>query len=43
MTAFTVVFGRVAGLSTEGAALYPSWFFVGMLPWFLFSPILSEM
>jgi hypothetical protein len=42
MTAFTVVFGRVAGLPTEGGARYPSGFLSAYChnPWF--STILSE-
>src|SRR5947209_1848068 len=42
MVVFTVVFGRVAGLPSEGGAPYPIMVFAGMLPWFLFSTILSE-
>src|SRR5712664_2359123 len=42
MLIFTVVFGRVAGLPNEGGAPYPIMVFAGMLPWFLFSSILSE-
>jgi lipopolysaccharide transport system permease protein len=42
MVIFTVVFGRVAGLPSEGGAPYPVMVFAGMLPWFLFSTILSE-
>ena len=42
MVVFTIVFGRLAKLPTEGAAPYPILVFVGMLPWFLFSTILSE-
>jgi lipopolysaccharide transport system permease protein len=38
---FTVVFGRLARLPSQGAP-YPVMVFVGMLPWFLFSTILSE-
>lgn len=38
----TVVFGRLAGLPSEGAAPYPLMVFTGMLPWFLFSAILGE-
>jgi lipopolysaccharide transport system permease protein len=36
MVVFTVVFGRVAGLPSEGGAPYPIMVFAGMLPWFLF-------
>jgi lipopolysaccharide transport system permease protein len=41
MVVFTVVFGRLAKLPSEGAP-YPVMVFVGMLPWFLFSTILGE-
>ena len=39
---FTVLFGRVAQLPSEGAAPYSLMVFAGMLPWFLFSNILIE-
>jgi lipopolysaccharide transport system permease protein len=39
---FTVIFGRLANLPSEGTAPYPVMVFAGMLPWFLFSTILSE-
>lgn len=39
---FTVVFGRVAKLSSDGTAPYALMVFAGMLPWTLFSTILSE-
>jgi lipopolysaccharide transport system permease protein len=42
MVVFNVVFGKLAGLPTEGIAPYPVMVFAGMLPWFLFSTILSE-
>lgn len=42
MVIFTVVFGRLANLPSDGAAPYPIMVFAGMLPWFLFSTILSE-
>jgi len=42
MVVFTVVFGRLAKLPSEGGAPYPIMVFAGMLPWFLFSTILSE-
>ena len=38
----TIVFGRLAGLPSDGAAPYPVLVFAGMLPWFLFSSILSD-
>ena len=39
---FTIVFGRLAKLPTDGAVPYPVLVFAGMLPWFLFSSILSD-
>ena len=42
MVVFTIVFGRLAKLPSDGAAPYPVMVFAGMLPWFLFSSILSE-
>ncbi|UOM37189.1 ABC transporter permease [Acuticoccus sp. I52.16.1] len=42
MIVFTVVFGRVAGLPSEGGVAYPVMVFAGMLPWFLFASILTE-
>lgn len=42
MVVFTVVFGRLAKLPSDGTAPYPILVFAGMLPWFLFSTILSE-
>src|ERR1700723_758356 len=42
MVVFTVVFGRIAHLPNETSAPYPILVFTGMLPWFLFSTILSE-
>jgi lipopolysaccharide transport system permease protein len=42
MVVFTIVFGRLAKLPTVGTAPYPIMVFAGMLPWFLFSSILSE-
>ncbi|MHB2169131.1 ABC transporter permease [Alsobacter sp. R-9] len=42
MVVFTVVFGKVAQLPTEGAAPYALLVFAGMLPWFLFATILSD-
>src|SRR5467141_2595043 len=37
MVVFTVVFGRVARLPSEGAAPYALMVFAGMLPWTFFS------
>ncbi|MFA5956533.1 ABC transporter permease [Hyphomicrobium sp.] len=42
MIIFTVVFGKLAKLPTDGDVPYPILVFAGMLPWFLFSSILSE-
>jgi homopolymeric O-antigen transport system permease protein len=42
MAVFTVVFGTLAKLRSEGSAPYPVMVFAGMLPWFLFSTILTE-
>ena len=42
LVVFTIVFGRLARLPSEGGAPYPVMVFAGMLPWFLFSTILSE-
>jgi lipopolysaccharide transport system permease protein len=42
MVIFTIVFGRLAKLPSDGTAPYPVMVFAGMLPWFLFSAILSD-
>jgi lipopolysaccharide transport system permease protein len=42
MVVLTVVFGRLAGLQSEGTASYPIMVFAGMLSRLLFSTILSE-
>ena len=42
MLIFTVVFGRIAKLPTEGSAPYALMVFAGMLPWTFFSNALSE-
>ena len=42
MIIFTVVFGRLAKMPTNSATPYPVMVFAGMLPWFLFSTILSD-
>ena len=42
MVIFTIVFGRLANLPSEGITPYPVMVFAGMLPWFLFSSILSD-
>ncbi|MCZ8108125.1 MAG: ABC transporter permease [Burkholderiales bacterium] len=42
MVVFTLIFGRIAQLPTEGAAPYAVMVFAGMLPWFLFATILGD-
>jgi lipopolysaccharide transport system permease protein len=42
MVVFTVIFVLLARLPTEAGAPYPILVFAGMLPWFLFSTILSQ-
>lgn len=42
MIVFTVVFGRLAKLPTEGAAPYPIMVFAGMLPWQFFASGFSD-
>ncbi|HEV2551856.1 MAG TPA: ABC transporter permease [Stellaceae bacterium] len=42
MIVFTLVFGRLAKLSSEGDVPYPIMVFVGLLPWTLFSTIVAE-
>jgi lipopolysaccharide transport system permease protein len=42
MVVFTVVFGKLAGLPSDGAVPYAVLVFAGMLPWFLFASVLSE-
>src|SRR5215813_1907097 len=42
MVVFTIVFGKLAGLPSDGATPYPVLVFAGMLPWFLFASVLSE-
>lgn len=42
MTVFTVIFGRLAQLPSEGSAPYALMVFAAMLPWFLFSSIMTE-
>ena len=39
---FTVIFGRIAQLPSDGSVPYPLLVFAGMLPWFLFSSILGD-
>jgi len=42
MVIFTVIFGRVAQLPSEGGAPYALMVFAGMLPWTLFATALGE-
>src|SRR5262249_43136608 len=42
MVVFTVIFGRVAGLPSDGQTPYPLLVIAGLLPWTLFSTSLSE-
>jgi len=42
MVVFTVIFGSVAGLASDGGAPYPLMVFAAMLPWSLFSTALGE-
>ena len=42
MVVFTIVFGKLAGLPTEGNAPYPILVFSALLPWQFFSSALSD-
>ena len=42
MVIFTIVFGRIAELPSEGATPYALLVFAGMLPWYLFSSIFGD-
>lgn len=42
MLIFTIIFGRVANLPSDGTAPYPIMVFAAMLPWFLFATILGD-
>jgi lipopolysaccharide transport system permease protein len=42
MVVFTIIFGRIAKLPSEGGAPYPLLVFAGILPWTFFSTALSE-
>src|SRR6202795_2552447 len=42
MVVFTVVFGRIAKLPSDGSTPYSLMVFAGMLPWTFFSSSLSE-
>ena len=42
MVIFTIVFGRIAQLPSEGGTPYALLVFAGMLPWYLFATIFGE-
>src|SRR5260370_32866768 len=42
MVVFTLIFGHLAKLPSDGHTPYALLVFAGMLPWYLFSSILSE-
>jgi lipopolysaccharide transport system permease protein len=42
MVVLSIVFGRLAGLPSESTAPYPVMVFAGMLPWHVFSTILTD-
>src|SRR5271154_3303071 len=42
MLVFTIIFGRIAKLPSDGTAPYPLMVFAGLLPWAFFSTGLSE-
>src|SRR5438105_15898058 len=42
MLVFTIIFGHIAKLPSDGAAPYPLMVFAGMLPWIFFATGLSE-
>jgi lipopolysaccharide transport system permease protein len=42
MIIFTIIFGKLAKLPSEGATPYPILVFAGTLPWLLFASILGE-
>ncbi|MET0407747.1 MAG: ABC transporter permease [Hyphomicrobium sp.] len=42
MIVFTVIFGKLAKLPSDGDVPYPVLVFAGLLPWFLLSSILTE-
>src|ERR1051325_3570055 len=42
MVVFSIVFGRIANLPSDGTAPYPLMVFAGMLPWSFFSSGLTE-
>src|SRR5258708_7314275 len=42
MVVFTVIFGRIAKLPSDGSAPYPLMVFAGMLPWTFFATGLTD-
>src|ERR1700730_12859728 len=42
MAVFTIIFGRLAGLPSDGGAPYALMVFAGMLPWGFFSTALAD-
>src|SRR6266550_4869439 len=42
MVVFTIIFGRIAKLPSDGTTPYPLMVFAGMLPWTFFATGLSE-
>jgi lipopolysaccharide transport system permease protein len=42
MVVFTIVFGQLAKLPSEGDAPYPIMVFAGLMPWFLFAAVLGD-
>src|SRR3989454_4151475 len=42
MVVFSIIFGRIAKLPSDGIAPYPLMVFAGMLPWTFFATGLSE-
>src|SRR6202011_1927672 len=42
MVVFTIIFGRIAKLPSDGSAPYPLMVFAGMLPWTFFSTGLDD-
>src|SRR5882724_827873 len=42
MVVFTIIFGKLAGLPSEGAAPYALMVFAGMLPWSFFASALGD-
>src|ERR1700732_67970 len=42
MVVFSIIFGRIAKLPSDGSAPYPLMVFAGMLPWMFFSTGLTD-